>query len=353
MKASAQLLSVSKKFGQVTALQEISLTVQPGEFIALLGPSGCGKTTLLRLLAGFEQPTTGEIWLNDRQVATPSLLLPPEKRRIGMVFQSFALWPHMTVQENVMFPLKYQADIPPEFERNPQKRVAEVLEMVGLAGYEQRYPSQLSGGQRQRVALARALVFAPAILLMDEPLSSLDAELRVQMRREIQEIHQQLGTTIVYVTHDQAEALAMADRIVVMKQGHIEQIGTPEEIYAAPQTAFVAKFVGRANFLPGVWLDPHHFSISYTPESRVIVKTSRHAEEFHQRGILPLRPEQLTLMKPTGAADGLLGTVEHIQYQGKEMVYTVRIGNDQVEVLQYMGQPVFQRNEQVTLQIQP
>ncbi|MFM1653295.1 ABC transporter ATP-binding protein [Brevibacillus sp. B_LB10_24] len=323
---------VNKRFGQVTALHHVDLAIKRGEFIALLGPSGCGKTTLLRLIAGFESPSAGEIWLNGELVANAESRKPPEERRIGMVFQSFALWPHMTVYENVAFPLKHQSNIAPAYKQNPEKRVKEILEMVGLGGFEQRYPNQLSGGQRQRVSLARAVVFHPSVLLMDEPLSSLDAELRIQMRKEIQEIHRELRTSIVYVTHDQSEALAMADRIVVMKEGNIEQVGTPQEIYFAPQTPFVAKFVGRANFLSGTWLNPGTFRPEIGREP-IAIQSPHFFSFFQKHNLLPVRPDQISLKKCNEAAAGLVGMIANIQFQGKELIYSVQTPESQLEVI--------------------
>ena len=250
---STEIRNIIMEFNGFRALNDISLKIETGEFIAVLGPSGCGKTTLLRLLAGFNRPTSGEIRIGDKVVADKDYVLPPNERFISMVFQSYALWPHMSVRKNVEFPIKNSRFVSPEIRENCDSRVRELIEMVGLTGMEKRLPSQLSGGQRQRVALARALSVDPDLLLMDEPLSNLDTELRVEMRREIKELHQKTGVTVVYVTHDQSEALALADRIVVMNHGQIEQVGTPREIYNRPLTPFVAKFVGRSNLIPGTW----------------------------------------------------------------------------------------------------
>jgi iron(III) transport system ATP-binding protein len=230
--------------GEVTAVDGVSLGIEQGELVTLLGPSGCGKTTTLRLVAGFEFPTAGDIRL-DGQIINEQ---PPHKRDMSMVFQSYAIFPHLNVFENIAYGLKVQRR--PKSET--QERVARVLELVEMTGYESRAPNQLSGGQQQRVALARALVMEPKVLLMDEPLSNLDAKLREQMRTEIRRIQQQLGITSVYVTHDQIEAMTLSDRVVVMNEGVIEQIGTPVELYRYPRTRFVAGFIGRANFLPGV-----------------------------------------------------------------------------------------------------
>ena len=250
---STEIRNIVMDFNGFKALNGISLKIQDGEFIAVLGPSGCGKTTLLRLLAGFTPPSSGEIRIGEQVVANRDYVLPPNERFISMVFQSYALWPHMSVRKNVEFNIKNSKFVSPEIRSNCDSRVQELIGMVGLTGMEKRLPAQLSGGQRQRVALARALAVNPDLLLMDEPLSNLDTELRVEMRREIKELHQKTKVTVVYVTHDQSEALALADRIVVMNQGQIEQVGTPQEIYSHPATPFVAKFVGRSNLIAGTW----------------------------------------------------------------------------------------------------
>src|SRR5882724_6288361 len=234
---------VVKRFGAVTAVDRAELTVEDGELFTLLGPSGCGKTTLLRLLAGFYQPDSGEIRFGDRIV---SGLLPYE-RNIGMVFQNYALWPHMTVEANVAYGLKLRKLATAEI----AARLAEGLRKVNLTGFESRYPGQLSGGQQQRVALARALVLNPDILLLDEPLSNLDAKIRVQVRAEIRKLQQELGITTIYVTHDQEEALSLSDRVAVMKDGRVLQVGIPKELYERPVNRFVADFVGTNNLLPG------------------------------------------------------------------------------------------------------
>ncbi len=242
-----KLVNLTKVFGKVVAVDRISLDIEDGEFMTLLGPSGCGKTTTLRMIAGLEVPSDGEIYLGDRLVSSPAkkVFIPPEKRNIGMVFQNYAVWPHMTVFDNVAYPLKIKKMPRDEIRR----KVREVLELVKLSGMENRYPHQLSGGQQQRVALARALVMEPAVLLLDEPLSNLDAKLREEMRFEIRALQRRLGITVVYVTHDQAEAMAMSDRIAVMNRGHIHQVGSPYEIYKHPVDSFVANFIGLANFL--------------------------------------------------------------------------------------------------------
>ena len=234
---------LEKRYGDVAAVDGVSLDVAAGEFLTLLGPSGSGKTTSLMMLAGFEIPTAGEIYVDDRPIAA----VPPYRRNIGMVFQNYALFPHMTVGENIAFPLKLRKVKKDDI----QRRTREVLDLVELPGYEARYPRQLSGGQQQRIALARALVFDPRVLLMDEPLGALDKQLRESLQLEIKRLHDRLGVTIIYVTHDQQEALVMSDRIAVMNRGRVEQVGLPTELYDAPQTRFVASFIGESNFLEG------------------------------------------------------------------------------------------------------
>jgi ABC-type Fe3+/spermidine/putrescine transport system ATPase subunit len=245
--AKLSIRSVVKQFGSFTAVEDFTLDLDAGKFLALLGPSGCGKTTMLRTIAGFEQPTGGTIHLDGRLLSSATLNIPPERRNMSMIFQSYAIWPNMTVAQNVGFGLKIRkVDA-----AAARQKVGRMLEMVRLAPLADRYPAELSGGQQQRVALARALVIDPEVLLLDEPLSNLDASLRDEMRGEIRRIHDALQTTSIYVTHDQGEAIATADTIVVMNRGRIEQIGPPDRIFDFPETRFVAEFIGRANVLSG------------------------------------------------------------------------------------------------------
>lgn len=238
---SVSLRHVSKSFASVHVINDISLDIAAGELFFLLGPSGCGKTTLLRMIAGFSLPSSGAIFFGDKDMSR----VPPEKRNTGMVFQNYALWPHMSVAENVMFGLDVRG-----FSRDEkQRRVARALELVHLPGYQDRFPHQLSGGQQQRVALARALVIEPDVVLLDEPLSNLDAGLRIEMRKEIHRIHQELGLTMIYVTHDQKEALSLATRLAVMHRGKLAQVAPPEDVYQHPNSLFVAKFIGETNVL--------------------------------------------------------------------------------------------------------
>ena len=245
--ATIKLNHISKAFGDTVVLKEINESFQDGEFVTLLGPSGCGKSTLLRIIAGFEKPTSGELYIGDQLVSGGKTFLPPEKRNIGMVFQSYAVWPHMNVFDNVAYPLTIKklskSDI--------RTKVDRVLDITHLTQYADRLPSQLSGGQQQRIALARALVASPNLLLLDEPLSNLDAKLRESMRFEIKDISKKMGMTVVYVTHDQTEAMAMSDRIFLIHRGVFQQVGTPDEIYNRPVNQFVADFLGKIDFFKG------------------------------------------------------------------------------------------------------
>jgi iron(III) transport system ATP-binding protein len=241
--AHLELENLTKRYPGVTSVDGISLAVEPGEFICLLGPSGCGKTTTLRLIAGFLEPDAGKVRVSGRVISAPRSVVPPERRNMGMIFQSYAVWPHMTVRQNVEYGLKMKSM--PAAQR--QARTDALLGATKLAGEAARYPAELSGGQQQRVALARALAPNPDILLLDEPLSNLDANLRGDMRFEIRRLHEEFHNTSIYVTHDQMEAMTMADRIVVMNAGRIEQIGTPEDVYDRPRSKFVARFLGGSN----------------------------------------------------------------------------------------------------------
>ena len=241
------LSGLGRRFGDFTAVDNLHLALRPGEFVSLLGPSGCGKTTTLRMIAGFIDPSAGTIEMDGRVLSSPSGSLPPERRQMSMIFQSYAIWPNMTVLENVAFGLKLRKLPAGEVER----RAREMLDVVHMAHLAGRYPAELSGGQQQRVALARAIVIQPQVLLLDEPLSNLDANLREEMRFEIRRLHDEFRITTVYVTHDQAEAMVTSDRIAVMNQGRIEQVDDPHTLYTRPKTRFVAGFIGRTNFIDG------------------------------------------------------------------------------------------------------
>ena len=245
--STVRISHISKSFGENTVLQDFNETFRDGEFVTLLGPSGCGKTTMLRIIAGFEKPSSGELYLDEKLVSGGKTFVPPERRSIGMVFQSYAVWPHMNVFDNVAYPLTIRKTPKAEIRASVER----VLDIVHLGQYAGRLPNQLSGGQQQRVALARALVAAPGLLLLDEPLSNLDAKLRESMRFEIKEIQRRTGITVVYVTHDQTEAMAMSDRIFLINRGVVQQSGSPDEIYNQPANQFVADFLGKVDFFKG------------------------------------------------------------------------------------------------------
>lgn len=342
-----QFHDIGKKYGQYTAIKNINLQIEDKEFVAILGPSGCGKTTLLNLLAGFMKPTFGHITFDDERIASEKILVPPEKRDISIVFQSHALWPHMTVEDHIYFPLKYH-HFGKILDKQAQSiRVQEVLEMVGLDPLRNRYPTELSGGQRQRVALARAIAPRPNLLLMDEPLSALDAELRIEMRKEIQKIHQQLGTTIVYVTHDQGEALAMADKIVVMNNGEIEQVDAPETVYTRPKSAFVATFVGKSNVITGKWLT----SDSFVPDDFPFVTWSDIGitDELKKQNVYLIRPEQFVLDQLHPGE--IKGKVLFSQFQGNEIHYTVLVKETTLSVTSSAIQKRFKPGDLVSLKL--
>ena len=315
--------NLTKRFGALAAVNDVSLSIEDGEMFTLLGPSGCGKTTLLRLLAGFYTPDGGLIRFGDRVVNG----VPPHERGIGMVFQNYALWPHMTVAENVAYGLKLRKV--PRSEMS--KRVDAVLEKVGLTGLSDRYPGQLSGGQQQRVALARALVLNPQMLLLDEPLSNLDAKIRVQVRAEIRKLQKELGITAVYVTHDQEEALAMSDRIAVFSLGRLCQLGPPKALYERPATRFVADFIGINNLLDGTVQ-------SIAPNRAVSVATTLgdvgavHDARLRagERCVICIRPENLAIESPAAGRERncFKGRIAFSAYLGNTIRYDVDLGPD-------------------------
>ena len=302
--------------GEVVAVQNVNLEIQKGELVTLLGPSGCGKTTTLRMIAGFEFPSAGRIVLDGEEINS----LPPHKREMSMVFQSYALFPHLTVFENVAYGLNVQR----LSRKTIAERVKRVLDLVHLQGYGDRAPGQLSGGQQQRVALARALVMEPKVLLMDEPLSNLDAKLREEMRTEIRRIQKELNITSVYVTHDQIEAMTLSDRIVVMNEGVIEQVGTPMEIYRFPNSRFVANFIGRANFIDGAILAQRNSKVTVRSLGETIT-LSNIKREFQEGEpvILIVRPEMIQIKKKGGLYEGI---VRQAVYLGDMIEYAVDVG---------------------------
>lgn len=321
--SSVKLVDVTKTFrshdgaGEFVAVNKINLSIAEGELVTLLGPSGCGKTTTLRMIAGFEYPTAGQVLIGNDNMAS----VPPNKRNLGMVFQSYALFPHMSIWENVSYGLQVQ--------RLPKdtiiRRTDAVLELMQLNGLEARFPSQLSGGQQQRVALARAIVIEPAVLLFDEPLSNLDAKLRERMRDELRSLQKRLGITSLYVTHDQAEAMAISDRVVIMKDGDLVQMGSPQEIYEYPLNKFIAHFIGKANFISGTYIgggsDGADVSIgAIRLHLPVPGNVSLSAGE---RCALAFRPEHVSLDEPS--AEGIPGKVTRATYFGSQIEYEVQI----------------------------
>lgn len=321
-------------------LKDVNLEIRDGEFVAVLGPSGCGKTTLLRIIGGFLEPSQGVVRLNDRLLSGNGVMVPVEERNLGMVFQSFALWPHMTVRQHVGFPLKSRR-MRALSDAEKKRAVETTLESMGLAALSEHYPGELSGGQRQRVSLARAVVGRPSCLLMDEPLSSLDAELKISMRKEIQDIHRSTGATVIYVTHDQSEALAMADRILVMHGGTVEQIGTPREIYTHPQTEFVATFVSKCNLIHGQW-QKGSFHVAGQP---LFYDDIGIASAFKSRGLYPVRPEQFAISR---TQRGLEAVITNRQFCGRETHYSLRHGDNNLQVVTDCSE-TFQPGETVQL----
>jgi iron(III) transport system ATP-binding protein len=283
-----RLKNLTKRFGETRALDDVSLDFAQGSFNALLGPSGCGKTTLLRLVAGFEAPSEGSVHFADRLVADPQNQVPPERRGIGVVFQSYALWPHMDVADNVAYPLKMQK-APRE---TISARLREVLDIVGLAGFESRKVDELSGGQRQRVALARCLIAGTGIILFDEPLANLDVHLRASMVEVFRDIHRRVGATIVYVTHDQSEALALADRVAVMQDGRVLQFAPPEEVYHRPADAAVARFVGRGSLVSGIMVRKGGIAEVEIAGQRIVARLNGRTDG---PAMVLLRPEHMRL----------------------------------------------------------
>ena len=299
-----------KRYGDFTALNGVSLNIKEGEFFTLLGPSGCGKTTLLRMIAGFNSIEAGDFYFGEKRIND----VPAHKRDIGMVFQNYAIFPHLTVRENVAYGLKARKTPKKEMD----ERVAEALKLVQIEHLAERKPNELSGGQQQRVALARAFVIEPSVLLMDEPLSNLDAKLRVQMRTVIKKLQRRLGITTIYVTHDQEEALAISDRIAVMKDGNIMQIGTPNEIYAKPQNPFVAGFIGVSNFLD---CDVDGGKVTIQGEMTIEIPAKK---EYKGKGKLSARPEQLFFSE-----SGMPGKVLFSTFLGDFIEYEVELDNGQ------------------------
>ncbi len=320
------LKGLVKRYGDVAAVEGLDLQVAPRELVSLLGPSGCGKTTTLRLVAGFLRPEAGEIWVGERCLSSPASVVPPERRRMAMIFQSYALWPHMTVAQNVAYGLRFKADVA---RADRARRVLEMLRVVQLGGYESRYPGELSGGQQQRVAVARALVVEPEILLLDEPLSNLDANLREEMRFEIRRLHETFAITTLYVTHDQAEAMVISDRVAVLHRGRVAQVGTAEDLFQRPRTRFVAEFIGKTNLVDAVAAEPG-VVIRHGLRLRVAVAGLKPGGPV----VVSIRPHEIDIVAPGGAAPPglniLAGTVERVSYLGDSVDYQVRLNGSDV-----------------------
>ena len=321
-----QLIDLVKRFGDFTAVDGINVTVAPGEFFSLLGPSGCGKTTTLRMIAGFERPTEGQVVLDGVDVAT----VPPHKRNVNTVFQNYALFPHLNVEKNVAFGLKYK-DTSKEESRS---LVGRALELVRLGGYERRRPNQLSGGQQQRVALARALILNPAVLLLDEPLGALDAKLRKALQIELKSIQEEVGITFIYVTHDQEEALTMSDRLAVMSNGRVEQVGPPKEVYEEPSTAYVADFLGISNLMDAVAFGPVDGGCRVRIGEFELL-AGRGEPDAHGEVRISIRPERVDLEESgTAGANRIPGMVERIVYVGSVMQVLVNLApGEKLQVL--------------------
>jgi putative spermidine/putrescine transport system ATP-binding protein len=328
--AQLRLRQLTKAFGAAKAVDRISLDVPAGAFVSLLGPSGSGKTTTLNLIAGFLAPDAGDILLDERSIAD----VPPHKRNIGMVFQSYSLFPHMTVADNVGFPLRMRTRLKHE---DARRRIDAMLALVQLGHLGGRYPRQLSGGQQQRVAMARALVSHPRLLLMDEPLGALDKKLREQMQAEIKRIHRSVGTTVIYVTHDQTEALTMSDLVVVMHQGRVAQIGTPRVLYEAPASLFVADFLGDSNLLAATVAHATggEFAVQIGSGERIRAARGTSAATEGSQVVVLIRPEDMSLATSTQRTDGqdvLTGIVKDVSYHGDTFKLDVAVGRETVKV---------------------
>ncbi|CAM2195213.1 ABC transporter ATP-binding protein [Paraburkholderia sp. A1RI_3L] len=338
--AFLEIENLHKTFGTNTALHQFDMQIERGEFVTFLGPSGCGKTTVLRMIAGFETPTRGTIRIGGRDVTH----MRTRQRNVGMVFQSYALFPNMTVAENIGFGLRVAGKSADEIRR----RVDEMLQLIKLPALAARYPWQLSGGQQQRVALARALAGKPEVLLLDEPLSALDAKIRISLREDIRTLQRELGITSIFVTHDQEEALSISDRIVVMNEGRIEQVGSPAQIYNFPRTRFVASFVGTLNILTGHVVDPATGRMAVDGQELVTTRALA-SDDAGKKRLLALRPEAIVLEAPAPGRNTLAATVEDVNFLGSvvrirarvnEAVLSLDVFNDPGRQLPERGQPV-------------
>mgnify|MGYP003675669261 FL=1 len=345
--SAVSLSNIVKRFGDYTAVHQMSLDISEGSFVTLLGPSGCGKTTTLRMIAGLLDPSEGEIAIKGKRVND----VPIHKRNLGLVFQNYALFPHKTVAENVAFGLNYR-NVGKE---DAKRKVAEALELVQLPDLGGRYPKELSGGQQQRIALARAIVIEPDVLLLDEPLSALDANLREDMRVELKRIQQSIGVTTVFVTHDQTEALAMSDQIIVMSEGRVEQIGAPEEVYNTPASEFVAQFLGASNLLAAQCsgVANGEIAVELAGFPRIVIPKQR-APKISTPGPvrLVIRAEKLALKAAGTATDGGLSVdavVENVDYQGQSARYFLRVGEHQLQAINMIDDHPFPTGAKVVL----
>jgi putative spermidine/putrescine transport system ATP-binding protein len=340
-----ELENVRKQYAQNTVVHDFNLQVARGEFVSFLGPSGCGKTTTLRMIAGFETPTGGTIRIDGKDVTN----LRPNQRNVGMVFQSYALFPNLTVADNIAFGLKVVRKPAEEI----KARVEEMLAMIKLSQLANRYPFQLSGGQQQRVALARAIAVKPKVLLLGEPLSALDAKIRVSLRAEIRALQRDLGITTIYVTHDQEEALSMSDRIVVMSEGHVEQLGAPFEIYNFPRTRFVASFVGTLNIVTATLVDIDRKRISI--DGQEITTARSISGTVGEARPVALRPEAMEINKPNGQGNHLAGTIEEVSFLGAVVRIRVRFNQNTVDIDTFNSpnDPPPRRGDAVTVSFSP
>jgi putative spermidine/putrescine transport system ATP-binding protein len=337
---------VTKRFHAQTVVDHLDLDIARGEFVSLLGPSGSGKTTLLMMLAGFEQPTSGSIHVDGRRVDE----LPPYRRDMGVVFQSYALFPHMSVRDNIAFPLKMRGMAKAEI----AERVVRVLDMVKLGAMAERKPAQLSGGQQQRVALARALVFEPQVILMDEPLGALDKKLREQMQLDIRDLHRRLGLTIVFVTHDQDEALTMSDRIAVINHGRIEQIGAPREIYDLPRTSFVAEFIGETNLLPCMIEERSGDTLRLTSESGLTLSARAGSNGINDSRVqISIRPEVIRINEPSIATNGLTGRIVDAVYFGDHIRLVAAVGAQRLIIKSDRARRLAEIGDEVAISFAP
>jgi iron(III) transport system ATP-binding protein len=345
--ARVVIQDLTKTFGNTVAVSDFSIEIEDGEFFTLLGPSGCGKTTLLRCIAGFIHVTRGKIYIGDRLVSSEDRrsFVPPENRNLGMVFQSYAVWPHMNVFKNIAYPLKIKK-LP---EKEIQRNVLRILELLKLVDFQHRYPNELSGGQQQRVALGRALIMNPEVLLLDEPLSNLDAKLREEMRFELKELQKRIGVTIVYVTHDQSEAMVMSRRIVVMENGKVHQIGTPYEIYKNPQNQFVANCIGKSNFIAGELFDVRNNTLLLRIGEREVVGVESREKPQKKQFIVMVRHHNVEIMKKK-LQDTVPAKVKLSTYLGDRFVYEIEVGTETIRAEVHEDQ-FFKEGEDVFIRL--